>query len=881
MANMEVALATAAFTGSMESVSRLLGQGADINAVGGEYGTALAVASFRGSTDIVSLLLDRGADINAVGGEYGTALAAAAYHCNTDIVSLLLDRGADINAAGGRYGTALAAAAFCRSTDTTAASCGSIDTVSLLLGRGANINAVGGEYGTALGAAVFGRRKDMVSLLVDQGADMNLVTSKFGTVLGQAIYNWSTESALILLEHGADVMHVGGSYSTASGVYPSALDVAHSEGSRADPALLALLEMAIEKYHGSGDQSSNPGVNPVDIDDVISRPPFPMPYTGLYSGPFAGHYKCTAPSNLSAFDILSTELHSDGNISSDLAKVSCRELNKEVLWRSLAAFIGLNEDTVQSKYQWIQNDIHYFISCNFDYGLAYAAARVAWKHFNEHSMDSNVISVQRSWWRKHAQGLYEARLMAIEISHPGSEQEVIISPYSIMPRRLWDLKSNRVVNFHLIQSTIKTPPTFWAVLHNQIVNYWPHILTAINQHQWPIPLPKSISLDHLRSELLTLGAEYIWIDVICLRQQSGNDYQLQYDEWKLDIPTTGNIYRAAAKIVCYFNGLGIPFGNEDWDRPRHWLWRAWTPQEIEDEKTIINGGTPQGQGQGQVFVNSQGKVLDRAIKSRDGIRPVMQLTAQVDSLHGCEIYELMREVAKGYASNPVNNILELLYLLRTTKLPCYSEHKYCEDFWAQCFHLLPFERKAEILFNFPYRGSQWFPSWEQMRAWPVRDPGYDHMRFQSPLNSMRNIPWQNSFFISNIWIIPHAVLLKTKRTGRYNGKIRNRLFGSNAAKNSSEYEVQINNRVFGFFLPYLSQELIDEQDQPVFTLAAAELGHAHNWVVCRAMENDLGVAEVNVLKKVGVIRMDFRGELFDGAEHGVSSLLQKMDCLFV
>ena len=44
-------------------------QRANINTVGGEYGTALAAAVFCKSTDnIMLLLLDRGADISMVGG---------------------------------------------------------------------------------------------------------------------------------------------------------------------------------------------------------------------------------------------------------------------------------------------------------------------------------------------------------------------------------------------------------------------------------------------------------------------------------------------------------------------------------------------------------------------------------------------------------------------------------------------------------------------------------------------------------------------------------------------------------------------------------------------------------------------------------------------
>lgn len=123
-----------------------------------------------------------------------------------------------------------------------------------------------------------------------------------------------------------------------------------------------------------------------------------------------------------------------------------------------------------------------------------------------------------------------------------------------------------------------------------------------------------------------------------------------------------------------------------------------------------------------------------------------------------------------------------------------------------------------------------------------------------------------SFLISNIWTIPHAILSEADSQG--------------------EYVVEIGNKLFGFYLPYLSQDPIDLQDQPVFTLATADLGNVYNWVVCKTVEKrvwtdiDPGVAEVNVLKKVGVIRTDNCAELLVGGEGGVS-LLQRMDCLFV
>ena len=849
--NYGTALAVAATRRQLATLSLLLDLGADINAVGGEYGTALAAAAFGGYSATVARLLDRGADINAVGGKYGTALAAAAIVGHTTIVSLLLDRGADINAVGGKYGTALAAAA----------SVGESHTLLMLLTRGADINAVGGEYGTALGAAAFSQKVDIMIMLEHSGADVNLVIDELGTVLGRATYQWSTEIASLLLQSGADVMRVGGSYPTASGVYPSALDVALSEGSRADPTLLALLTTAMNEQIQQNDNSN------VDlVHDVISRPPFPMPYTRPYSVVCPSHRKGALPSSLiSSFDTLSTQLPPGGNITPEQADVPCQELSEEVLCRSLTALFGL-QDTTQAKHQWIRNDVRYFVACGFDFGLAYAAARVAWKHFNEHSVDSSVISVQRSQWHKHIQMLDEERSKVMEIDHSNSAQELITSPYSIMPRRLWDLRSNRVVDFkmlHASQSIIDTPPSFWAVSHSWTGDMFP-VWTAMNQHQWPVPLPQSISLDYLRSELLTLGAEYVWIDVVCLRQQSDIDYfeQLRQDEWKLDVPTIGNIYRAAANIVRYFNGLGVCFSNKGWDDPRHWLQRAWTLQEIANENTTINGGIPQDLD--QVFLNSQGKVSEKVVKLRSALRPVIQLAAQVDSSHGCEVYELAREMKRRHASQPLDKLSGLLYLLRTTKLPCYDETMTSEDIWRQCFHLLPAGRKAEILFDFPYRGSdeQWFPTWAQVLDWPVRDPEYDHLRSRGP-PGMGDISGEMSFLIRAIWAIPDVGLYETGTPG--------------------EYKVNINNRSgFYFYLPYLLQEPISIQDQPVFILATADLGHAHNWVVCRAIDKRLGtafgldgVAEVNVLKKVGVIRTDSCGELL------VGGLLQKMDCVFV
>ena len=894
------ALAVAAYHGSMDFVLLLLDRGADVNTVGGEFGTALAAAVYMDKMKIVKLLLDRGANVNTVGGIYGTALTIAAYQSWMDFVLLLLDRGADVNTVGGEYGTALAAAVYR----------GQMDIVRLLLDRGADVNMVGGKYGTPLVVAVTEAAAEgeggtgIVSLLLDRGASINMVSGEYGTALAAAAAGWSPHTALLLLERGAsismiDEVHTGALFAAAAfegitnivsllldrgtdvnmdcGKFGTALAAAVS-GGRTDIASLLLergarradvtavtrvcgsYSTAIVKQSGPGNQLVYPD------DNEIAWPPFPMPYTG------PNHHNITPSSGLRSLDILSTEFCAGGNLTPGQAGVPCSMLKEEVLWNSLAALVGLHDDITLAKHQWIRYDLCYFVTHNFDFGLAYAAARVAWRHFkhSNNSMDPSVIFAQRSRWHGYTQALEEIYSKAIKIdsNYSSSAQELIESPYSITPRRLWDLKSNRVVDFRVLFAALEIRPIFWAITHSWTSDMTP-VSTAINQFQWPVPLPKNITLEYLRSELLALGAEYIWLDVICLRQKSEVDSleQLRQQEWKLDVPTIGNTYRAAAKIVRYFNGLGVPFSNDGWDGSRHWLCRAWTLQEIASEKNTINCGISRDESQRWVFLNSQGTVLGKLVKFRNAIGPVLQLAAQVDSKYGCEIYELAREMARRQSTKPVDKISGLFYLLHTTKLPCYDEHKPSEDVWRQCFHLLPLERRAEILFNFPYRGSdeQWFPTWAQVLNWPTRDPDYNHLRSHILQDSEENTPGETSF-IRNIWTIPGVTLCESNYPG--------------------EYGVKTNGRLFGFYFPYLEQKPIDIQD-PVLTLATLDIGEAYNWVVCKALGEKAGksvgldgVAEVNVLRKIGVLRTDSCSELIVGGQNG-ASLLQKMNCLFV
>ena len=87
-----------------------------------------------------------------------------------------------------------------------------------------------------------------------------------------------------------------------------------------------------------------------------------------------------------------------------------------------------------------------------------------------------------------------------------------------MPRRIWGLNSNRVVTHRVLHAGVQSHqyPTLWAVAPRWAARM--EAAVTVNQYQWPVPLSRGAALESLCTELLSLGAEYIPIDVLCLRQ---------------------------------------------------------------------------------------------------------------------------------------------------------------------------------------------------------------------------------------------------------------------------------------------------------------------------------------------------------------------------
>jgi len=872
VANNETALIVAARGGHVEIVQLLLDRAADVNLRGSKSSeTALIAAASRGSVDIVRLLLGNGADVNIVANNT-TALITAMCACQShplgdirklELLSILLDHKADVSIVAGVHGTALLAAisklefdvgplggrvgwqwrflqSLLLSVDrvedninvgagdhgtalTTAISNKKVQLVELLVGHGADVNRLGGSYGTPLGAALATalepkERDRVIKFLLDKGADINAVSClQFGSELGKATYMGDKELVSFLLKHGADPFHVGGTYdrTALTGRYPNALDAAQSSGSKAGPALIAVLMYAMKCKTidtDIGESRSLASIPPV--------PPFPVPYPATYTttldaGSPTGCALSTGP-NIDHESICNLPTH--GILTTQQADLLCTAANEELIAQALVKLVvGIPTNTPEfehfvHQYQyWIRNDVRYFVTQGYDFGQAYAAARVGWKHFNEPGF-MHMAAYHRGQWLRTAKTIGEARVNSIYRDPGNTEQEMIKLPYKVMPRRLWDLKSNRVVEFRSLHSEIlaynytemrfgkistrtvdgsslwpsasySQLPAYWAISHSWESSMNP-VGTPINQYQWKVPLPHGLDLDHdLRQELLNYGIAYVWLDVMCLRQhnsiaknQDTPQLQLQVpatdlneireEEWKIDVPTIGNIYRAAQGIVRYFNGLGRSFSTEGWDNSRHWLQRAWTLQEIKTENSTINGGVRvHATGCTPNIMKLYGKVEGKAITLRHAIRPLLKLAAEVD-YGGCSLYGLAREMSRRDATQATDKVAGLLYLLRPTQLPTYDAKVTDEDAWKRCFHVLPLARKMEILFDFPYRGNsnQWFPTWRQLLRWPELDHDYDHspvVRVKDRKDEKRDLAYleevankfEASLFLSGVWAI--------------------------------------------------------------------------------------------------------------------------------
>ncbi|KAH8834341.1 ankyrin repeat-containing domain protein [Flagelloscypha sp. PMI_526] len=198
------ALLAAMVEGNLQSVECLVQAGADVTVAGGLDGMLNFPRAWSKSLEIVQFIVNSGVDVNAVVGDYGTPLQGAAEGGNLEIIQFLVQNGADVNAPEGEHGTALRAAA----------NQGSLEAVKFLVQAGAEVNAVGVD-GPALQAAAWSKSLVTVQFLIEEGADVNAMGGFYGTALQAAASRGSLDVVQFLVQNGADVKAVGGWFRTA------------------------------------------------------------------------------------------------------------------------------------------------------------------------------------------------------------------------------------------------------------------------------------------------------------------------------------------------------------------------------------------------------------------------------------------------------------------------------------------------------------------------------------------------------------------------------------------------------------------------------------------------------------------------------------------
>ncbi len=376
-------------------------------------------------------------------------------------------------------------------------------------------------------------------------------------------------------------------------------------------------------------------------------------------------------------------------IPSSLANTPCVDLGIEGVLERLNIILGtsytLHTPSVSSL-------LKVCISRKQDFGTAYARLRSIWYDDLTTAEDN----------------LYVREVRDLEMRRDVVLNNKITNSY-MPPRRCWDLYSNRVVPWWLArQSTL-------AISHAWVnEKYRLSVLTPINGFEWPAPIPNDTNLDLIRIEMLNLGAEYAWLDVLCLRQAGGRRDDLRAEEWRVDVPTIGRVYLTASRVVCYFSGLGRPLSVKpgDFDSDRNWFRRAWTLQEI-CEDPIIAGDTADDR---TTEVEMQTKFRDQLLSLQD----IKQ------GLSHTPVFAVLSHMQNRYSTNPVDKVAGLGYLLWSGEIPAYYETQSEEDAWMALVAVMSPLNQAQLLFVYPQPGDGsriWRVSWKQ--AMTEKLPSHD------------------------------------------------------------------------------------------------------------------------------------------------------------
>jgi ankyrin repeat protein len=204
----------------VDAVRLLLARGANVKVAADDGATALHWAAAAGCVDVVRLLLEGAADIKALvpdtvrgfvrmeSGEYdkfgydspaplpGTALHWAAEYGRLEVVGLLLERGADVNQT----------VAWGLAPLHNAARSGSEKTVSFLIERGARVFYPNLKNGQPIHWA---KNASVARVLVANGASLGTASELHGLPIHNAAYMGYVDAITHYLDNGTPVEAIG------------------------------------------------------------------------------------------------------------------------------------------------------------------------------------------------------------------------------------------------------------------------------------------------------------------------------------------------------------------------------------------------------------------------------------------------------------------------------------------------------------------------------------------------------------------------------------------------------------------------------------------------------------------------------------------------
>ncbi len=226
-----------------------------------------------------------------------------------------------------------------------------------------------------------------------------------------------------------------------------------------------------------------------------------------------------------------------------------------------------------------------------------------------------------------------------------------------------------------------------------------------------MPILKDASLDLIRIEMLNVGLQYMWLDVLCLRQKGGVKEDLRMEEWKLDMPTIRQIYHMNGheRVVIYLSGLGLPFSVKegDLDSERCWFRHVWTLQEV-GRGHIIAGDMPDGPMCAKPIDedgNYKTELLTRFYK---------QLWS---TLGAVDLFTQLANMQKQVSTNPMEKVAGLAWPLQPKTILAYHESWSLKDAWTALVNSMYSMMQVIFLLVYPGVGlghKKWRLTWEQV-----------------------------------------------------------------------------------------------------------------------------------------------------------------------